>query len=83
MSCIDLFCGCGGFSLGMMRAGFHVLAAVDFNREAVQTARVNLGTSAAERIRHIGDPIAHILEQDLTELHPKDLARLSGTTPSM
>lgn len=32
---IDLFCGCGGFSLGMERAGFGCLAAVDFNREAI------------------------------------------------
>ena len=25
---IDLFCGCGGFSLGMERAGFECLAAL-------------------------------------------------------
>ena len=29
-TCIDLFCGCGGFSLGLQRAGFSVLAAIDF-----------------------------------------------------
>jgi DNA (cytosine-5)-methyltransferase 1 len=28
---IDLFCGCGGFSLGMVRAGLRCLAAIDFN----------------------------------------------------
>lgn len=29
LTCLDLFCGCGGFSLGMERAGFRTLAAVD------------------------------------------------------
>ena len=28
---IDLFCGCGGFSLGMENAQFQCLAAIDFN----------------------------------------------------
>jgi len=30
---IDLFCGCGGFSLGLQRAGLKGLAAIDFNPE--------------------------------------------------
>jgi len=34
LTCLDLFCGCGGFSLGMQRAGFRVLAAIDHNAEA-------------------------------------------------
>ncbi len=38
---IDLFSGCGGFSLGLQRAGIKVLAAVDFNKEAIETYRVN------------------------------------------
>ena len=32
---IDLFCGCGGFSLGLMRAGFRCVAALDADRKAV------------------------------------------------
>ena len=32
---IDLFCGCGGFSLGLKRAGFEGLAAIDFNHESI------------------------------------------------
>jgi DNA (cytosine-5)-methyltransferase 1 len=32
---IDLFCGCGGFSLGLLRAGLTGLAAIDFNSEAI------------------------------------------------
>lgn len=29
MKCIDLFCGCGGLSLGFQNAGFEILAAID------------------------------------------------------
>ena len=38
---IDLFCGCGGFSLGLTRAGFKGLAAIDFNHEAIQVFQAN------------------------------------------
>jgi DNA (cytosine-5)-methyltransferase 1 len=41
---IDLFSGCGGFTLAMLRAGFECLAAVDFNKKAVATLRANLPT---------------------------------------
>lgn len=64
---IDLFCGCGGFSLGLERAGFKGLAAIDFNPEAVQVFRANFGK------------IPHILERDLTTFSPTDLETLIGT----
>ena len=35
-TCIDLFCGCGGLSLGFERAGFSVLAAIDSDPEAIK-----------------------------------------------
>jgi DNA (cytosine-5)-methyltransferase 1 len=35
LTLIDLFCGCGRFTLGMERAGFQCLAAIDNNREAL------------------------------------------------
>lgn len=41
---IDLFCGCGGFSLGVMQAGFEVVAAVDWDAYAAMTYMVNLGS---------------------------------------
>ena len=59
---IDLFCGCGGFSLGLEKAGLTGLAAIDFNKEAVEVFRKNLSH------------IPHILEEDLTKLTPKQLA---------
>jgi DNA (cytosine-5)-methyltransferase 1 len=42
LTCVDLFCGCGCFRLGMERAGFTVLAAIDSNPEAAKVIRKNL-----------------------------------------
>ena len=39
---VDLFAGCGGFSLGMHQAGFHVAAAVELDFPAAVTYLVNL-----------------------------------------
>ena len=36
VTCIDLFAGCGGFSLGLHRAGLKILAAIDFDPKAVE-----------------------------------------------
>jgi DNA (cytosine-5)-methyltransferase 1 len=38
---IDLFSGCGGLSLGLERAGFRILAAVDADQLAMETYRKN------------------------------------------
>jgi len=43
---LDLFCGAGGVSLGFVRAGFGVVAAVDSNGVAVETYNNNLGAHA-------------------------------------
>lgn len=71
LTCLDLFCGCGGFTLGMQRAGYRILAAIDFNPEAIATLRQNL------------PDVPFALCEDLTVFPPKKLARLlagaSGT----
>lgn len=41
---VDLFCGCGGFSLGLIEAGWDVLCGVDNDIDASQTYMRNLGT---------------------------------------
>ena len=64
---IDLFSGCGGFSLGMERAGFGCLAAVDFNPEAIAVFRRNFAH------------VPQVLEKDLTKFSPAELAKLLGT----
>ena len=40
---IDLFCGCGGMSLGFIQAGYEVVCAVDNDPMAVVTYLANLG----------------------------------------
>jgi DNA (cytosine-5)-methyltransferase 1 len=76
-SFIDLFCGCGGFTLGMLRAGFRCLAAIDFDPKAVATLRTNL----ADRTHPGFAPVAQVLERDLTEFGPEQLAALLSANP--
>src|SRR5450432_3041917 len=66
-TCIDLFCGGGGFSLGLKRAGFTILAALDFNHEAITVFKKNF------------PDVIHALEKDLTRFPPSELANLIGT----
>ena len=66
LTCLDLFCGCGGFSLGMQRAGFSVLAAVDDN--PIATAAFDQNFPA----------VPFVLTEDLTTFSPDALAGLLG-----
>jgi DNA (cytosine-5)-methyltransferase 1 len=63
---VDLFCGCGGFTLGMQRAGFRCLAAVDSNPEAIAVFAANFPT------------VPHALMKDLAKFPPAALAKLLG-----
>lgn len=72
---LDLFCGCGGFTLGMMRSGLRCLAALDIDPAAIATLRANLVDG-----HHSGLPIvAHALDRDLRTFRPDQLAALIGT----
>jgi DNA (cytosine-5)-methyltransferase 1 len=75
LTCLDLFCGCGGFTLGMQRAGYRVLAAVDFNEQAVDSLEANLGENNAAGLT----PVDHALRRDLTKFAPETMASLIGT----
>lgn len=65
---VDLFCGCGGMSLGAKQAGFNVLAGVDTDLPAIETYRRNFGIDAGYAV-------------DLTELSPKEFAEYSNLKP--
>lgn len=67
-TCIDLFSGCGGLSLGLDRAGLSILAAIDFDEHAIKTYKENF------------PKVQHALHKDLTKFPARDLAKLVGTT---
>lgn len=56
---IDLFCGCGGFSLGFERVGYNVLLGIDIWKDALETFAHNHKNSKT-------------LHADLSTLHPRD-----------
>ena len=60
---VDLFCGCGGFSLGLDRAGMKCLAAIDNNKEAITVFKANF------------PHVPHVLEEDLTKFSPSAMSR--------
>jgi DNA (cytosine-5)-methyltransferase 1 len=52
ISAVDLFCGCGGFSLGLIQAGIDVLLGLDNDVDALMTYCYNLG---APDVKWLGD----------------------------
>ena len=78
-SAIDLFCGCGGLSLGLRRAGFKIVAAVDNDSLSIATYRMN-----HRRTHLIEDDIRSVDPQALMDelhLNPGDLDLLAGCPP--
>lgn len=63
---IDLFSGCGGFTLGMERAGFKCLAAIDSNEEAVSVFQKNF------------PQVRQALQKNLSQFTAQELATLLG-----
>jgi DNA (cytosine-5)-methyltransferase 1 len=65
---ITTFAGCGGSSLGYKWAGGKVLAAVEWDDNAVQTYRLN----------HHG---THVLHRDIATVTAEELLKLTGLQP--
>lgn len=68
-TCIDLFCGCGGMSLGMIQSGWEVVAAVDWEPNAIMTYMANLGSYPCQM---------HFIEPDDQERMEKALRHAMG-----
>lgn len=65
---IDLFSGCGGLSLGLKRAGFRVLAAIDNDPQACSTYKLN-------------HQDVLLIEKDIGRTRPTYLRRRLGLRP--
>lgn len=65
---VDLFAGAGGLSEGFTQAGFRILLAVDSDREAMRTYRLN----------HPQVPEDRVIAADITGLKKGELRRLVG-----
>ena len=69
MKAIDLFCGAGGLTLGLRRAGWDVVAGIDLDSEVGETYRSN-------------NPGAQFVAADLRSVTDDDIRTLVGTVPS-
>ena len=56
---VGLFAGCGGLDLGFINAGFEIIWANDFMKEAVETYKKNIGD--------------HIILGDITKIPSSDI----------
>jgi len=79
MKALDLFCGCGGLSQGLLEAEFDVVGAVEIDSLAAETYRLNHKmTRVWEADIQSLDPLAMMEELGLT---PGELDLLAGCPP--
>jgi DNA (cytosine-5)-methyltransferase 1 len=75
---IDLFSGCGGLSLGLRRAGWKSLFAVEAHRHAFETYKANHLTSKQLESWPSWLPVGPMKIEELLLTHRQDLEKLSG-----
>ena len=63
---LDLFSGCGGFSLGFIQAGYEVVGFVEMWKPAIETYKLNHPNA-----RHLGYDITKIKDEELLEYRNK------------
>ena len=65
LTAVDLFCGCGGISVGLRSAGFEVLAGVDINKKYICSFEKNF-------------PNAQVITDDITTIPPLEFMERLG-----
>lgn len=65
---IDLFCGCGGISVGIQNAGFEVIAGIDIEKKYIASFEHNF-------------PNAQALNKDITAISPYEFMNELGIEP--
>lgn len=75
-SAIDLFCGAGGLSEGLRRAGYDVRWALDHNESAIETYAENHGDHATQADIRETDPAV-----DGPDIEPGNLDLIAGGPP--
>jgi DNA (cytosine-5)-methyltransferase 1 len=68
--CVDLFAGAGGFSLGAIKAGFEVRAAIEHSKHAAATYRKQIHNGSGRKVA--------IFEENILELDPFDVMNEAG-----
>ena len=63
MRVVDLFCGCGGMSLGFQNAGFEIVAAYDKWEPAIEIYKKNFEHPIYNVDLSTDDAIAHVAAQ--------------------
>ncbi len=65
LTAIDLFCGAGGLTFGLKRAGFNVVAGIELNPEIAKTYKAN-------------HPTTKLLIRDVREISGKEILESTG-----
>src|SRR3989338_1028820 len=63
---LDLFSGCGGFSLGFQQAGYDIVAFVEMWKPAIETYKLNHPNA-----KHLGYDITKVKDEELLEYRNK------------
>lgn len=69
---LDLFSGCGGFSLGFHKAGFSIVGAIEIDPQAIASHSLNFSPST----RHSNE--ADVKPMDITEVDPANYFQSQG-----